>query len=77
MNGQRMDNHQGIRVVLFLAAIVFSIVSSGRAAEQYQYVRMWPQLSNPWYFNGPQATASDGSGNIYVANADDVIKKFS
>ncbi|MBF0565025.1 MAG: hypothetical protein HQK89_07275 [Nitrospirae bacterium] len=71
--------------VLCLVVIVFLSGSIGNndyiwadTPETYEYVRMWPTLKNPWYFNEPHGIAVDNSSNVYVADSDnEQIQKFT
>lgn len=56
-----------------LLAMVGAIVTGGaldraRGAD-YRFVRMWPTLSQHWYFDTPEDVAVDPTGYVYVADA--------
>ncbi|NQT84880.1 hypothetical protein HQ563_17825 [bacterium] len=38
------------------------------AAEEYSFVKLWPEIPDGWYFNGLEALAVDDSGNVYVVD---------
>jgi DNA-binding beta-propeller fold protein YncE len=37
-----------------------------QGAEEYSFVKMWPNLPESWYFDFPCGVAVDGLGNVYV-----------
>jgi DNA-binding beta-propeller fold protein YncE len=48
---------------------VLAMVTAGASAEtEYTFVTMWPELPQPWYFNGHSYIAVDSSGYVYVAD---------
>ena len=54
---------------IFSAFICLGLVCSSIPAfsgEAYKFVRMWPQLEQPWYFSAAVSVAADSSGNVYV-----------
>jgi streptogramin lyase len=47
-------------------------------SEYYEFERLWPMLQQPWYFNSPQALATDRGGFIYIADTSNRrIQKFT
>ena len=49
---------------------VLAMVTAGASAEaEYTFVTMWPELPQPWYFNGPEGIAVDSSGYVYVVDS--------
>ncbi len=62
--------------LLFGASILSSVIV--HAAEEYEFVTMWPKLDQPWYFKTPEGIAVDAAGNVYVVDCGNrCIKKFS
>ena len=40
---------------------------SSTLIEDYRYVRLWPPLQKPWYFN-PQDLVTDDSGHLFLTD---------
>lgn len=52
-----------------LALVLFFIVPAPGHAETYRFARLWPTLNQPWYFNFPNAVATDSQEYVYVADS--------
>ena len=37
-------------------------------ATEYEFVRMWPELAQPWYFGSPPYVAVDSQDFVYLAD---------
>ena len=49
---------------------VLAILTADTSAKaEYTFVTMWPELPQPWYFNGPEGIAVDSSGYVYVVDS--------
>ncbi|MDM8535973.1 6-bladed beta-propeller [Desulfobacterales bacterium HSG17] len=47
-------------------------------AEEYRFIRMWPTLQQPWYFNHPQDLTTDSRGYVYIADTENFrVQKFT
>ena len=65
-------------LLTLLFSLTFAIPASGKAAEEYEFVTMWPKLDQPWYFEDPRGIAVDSKGNVYIADVGTgIVKKFS
>jgi DNA-binding beta-propeller fold protein YncE len=49
-------------------SVLAMFTAGARAEAEYTFVTMWPELPQPWYFNGPVGIAVDSSGCVYVAD---------
>ena len=71
---------RSLNITTILQSLLFSLLTifPSYAAEEYEYVRMWPELPQPWYFAQPCGVAADSFGNVYVADTGNHrIQKFS
>jgi DNA-binding beta-propeller fold protein YncE len=65
------------KLVILAAALIVACTGAAHAQE-YVFEKMWPELPQPWYFNGPTDVAVDESGHVYVADTyNDRIQKFT
>jgi len=51
----------------FILLLLF-VSNSAFSAELFNFVRMWPTLHQPWYFNYPSGVAFDSLDNLYVVD---------
>ena len=51
--------------------LIMQIVSPSLVSGQefYQFERMWPTLTQPWYFNNPQGMAIAPDGTLFVVDS--------
>ncbi len=67
-----------IGIIGFLCLFPLSSNNLALGEEEYQFVKMWPELPQPWYFDEPRDVAIDSEGNLLVVDTDlNRIQKFS
>jgi hypothetical protein len=49
-----------LKVLLPLLLIISEILSASALSQTYKFETLWPQLSQPWYFQNPCGVAVDG-----------------
>ena len=65
-----------VKAVIILTLLLQSTFALSQ--ETYRFNRMWPTLSQPWYFADPRAIASDMRGHTYVVDSTNCnVSKFS
>ena len=62
----------------FIVLAMLGIFSGfAQATEEYQVVKVWPEVPFGWHFRAPIAVAVDNAGNVYVSDGGNhCIKKF-
>jgi sugar lactone lactonase YvrE len=66
--------------VVRLAVTIGLLLQSGSALSQeiYRFERLWPALSQPWYFSEPRGIGRDPAGFVYVLDSHQhTVSKFS
>ena len=68
-----------ITKTLFLCLIILIILPSMVSGqESYRFERMWPTLTQPWYFRSPDGLTVDTNGNVYICDTrNHRIRKFN
>ena len=62
--------------ICFIVLIIFPSMVSGQAS--YRFERMWPTLTQPWYFKNPDGLTVDTNGNVYICDTNNHrIQKFN
>ncbi|MCP4105137.1 MAG: hypothetical protein GY749_06315 [Desulfobacteraceae bacterium] len=56
-----------IRFVMSVCMMFFASLPA-LSQETYKFERMWPVLTQPWYFVYPSGVAVDGEGYVYIAD---------
>ncbi|MEE4355812.1 MAG: hypothetical protein V2I97_05035 [Desulfococcaceae bacterium] len=76
-------NEKHLKTNLFLLYFLLTLLSASifpctGSAETYRFVRMWPVMTQPWYFFMPFDVAVNGDAYVYVADTNNHrIRKFS
>ncbi|MCK5862555.1 MAG: PEGA domain-containing protein [Candidatus Hydrogenedentes bacterium] len=62
----------------FFLIMVALITSSAFSETTYRFDRLWPMLTQPWYFGSPAGIACDINGNVYIADSfNGRVQKFT
>ena len=64
--------------IFFILLYIISFPFIAFSEEIYEFERMWPVITQQWYFSAPFGVAIDESGNVFVADTfNDRIQKFT
>ncbi len=65
------------RKALIVLTVFGMFLGSVTAAQEYRFVKMWPEVPIGWNFYRPRSVATDKAGNVYVLDSGNYrIKKF-
>ena len=70
-----------IKIFLYTLVIYCLVISQNSQATEetgIRFERLWPKITQPWYFNRPNDIAVDNKGDVYIVDTDNHrIQKFT
>ncbi len=68
MKSIRKNSSLNLSQILLISIISLFLLlpSSALSQETYRFIRLWPTLQQPWYFNQPNHIVTDNEGFVYV-----------